>query len=172
MKKVAHTTFRNQKLFCLNCGGEQAIPYPIPVQMITAMIGAFNKMHKNCPATWKQPEADMSQSEGSRAMWWWNNGERGSSSETIWHCFMDNNRAGQINNPVDPDDFRRCYLLLKAVPEWRKDLFRLKHLSPAWSNLVDNWDKLTEMLEEQFRTKKANGMYELMQECIAHKSEE
>ena len=64
--------------------------------------------------------------------------------------------------PSDPDDFKRCYLLLKAVPQLKTDLHKLKALSPTWSNLVDNWDKLTEMLEEQLRTKKANGMYEFM----------
>jgi hypothetical protein len=64
--------------------------------------------------------------------------------------------------PADPDDFRRCYLLIKAVPQWKERLVELKSLSETWSKLVDNWDKLTEMLEEQMRTRKANGMYELM----------
>lgn len=40
----------------------------------------------------------------------------------------------------------------------------LRTLSLVWEKLADNWDKLTEMLEEQLQTKKANGMYELMKQ--------
>ena len=80
------------------------------------------------------------------------------------------NRGIAINHPHDPDDFRRCYLLLKAVPEWKKDLHKLKGLSPAWSNLVDHWNELTEMFErnerEDWKNHKKIGMYELMQKLI------
>lgn len=159
------TTIRNQKLFCLNCGGEQVLPpFPIPIPILTAMMKAFDKMHKNCPKTWKEPECPQNLPVKDKALWWWEHGERGSSSETLWNFFMD--RAGMINYPNDPDDFRRCYKLLKAIPEWRSELLEAKDLSGEWSRLIDKWDKLTEMLEEQFRTNKANGMYELMQECI------
>jgi hypothetical protein len=40
----------------------------------------------------------------------------------------------------------------------------LKPASKTWENLVENWDKLTEMLKEQMQTKKPNGMYEFMKQ--------
>ena len=47
---------------------------------------------------------------------------------------------------------------------------KLKKLSEPWNNLVDNWDKLTEMYEqnvkENWKNSKAIGMYEFMQTLI------
>jgi hypothetical protein len=54
-------------------------------------------------------------------------------------------------------------MLLKAIPEWKDDLYKLKDLSKEWNNLVENWDVLTDMLEEQLSSKQNNGMYELME---------
>jgi hypothetical protein len=62
--------------------------------------------------------------------------------------------------------------LLEAVPEWKEKhhLNKLKGLSTTWSNLVDNWDKLTEMFEEnrknKWETSDKIGMYEFMQTLI------
>ncbi len=165
--KVEHTIIRNQKLFCQNCGGEQIVPYPIVIPMFGAMVTAFNKMHKNCPKTWKEPEADLSQSIEQRANWWLTYGEHGLSSMAMFRTFHDS--PAQINHPSDPDDFRRCYLLLKAIPEWKAELSKVAKLSIPWHNLVMKWDELTKMLEEQFQTHKPNGMYELMQKCIENK---
>jgi hypothetical protein len=76
----------------------------------------------------------------------------------------------RINYPYDPDDFSRCYKLLEHVPEWKKELDKLKPLCKEWSNLVDNWDKLTEMYEqnkkENWENSKQIGMFEFMQTLI------
>jgi hypothetical protein len=112
---------------------------------------------------------DQAQSVYNKAMAWWKYGERGCSSETMWHCFM-NDSMSRTDHPYDPDDFSRCYKLLQYVPEWKLKLQKLKSLSPEWSNLVDNWDKLTEMYEENVRTNWKNsnkiGMYEFMKTLI------
>ncbi len=156
------TTIRNSKLFCDKCGQEQTIPYPIAIPMMTAMTGAFGEMHKNCKGTWVQPEIEQTKSLNEKMMFWLSQGERGTSSETMFQKLSGQNLRAYNSHPCDPDDFRRCYLLLKTIPEWKAELFKLKGLSPVWSKLIDNWDKLTEMLEEQMKTHKANGMYELM----------
>ena len=39
----------------------------------------------------------------------------------------------------------------------------MKKESEVWRRIVENWDKLCEMLEEQMKTGKANGMYEFME---------
>lgn len=168
---MSNTTIRNGKLFCLNCGGEFELKFPMPVTVISAKTKAFEMLHKDCPKTWVEPEADMNESVNERAWWWWNNGERGMSSEAMWRCFMNGINAHSPNNcPSDPDDFSRCYKLLQAVPEWKKDLYKLRDLSPAWNNLVENWDELTKMFEqnerEGWKNYKEIGMYEFMKKLI------
>ena len=163
------TTIRNEKLFCLNCGGDFAINYPLPVDEMSKKMKAFDDLHIDCKPTWTEPKADQSKDIKEKAMWWIANGHVGMSSKTMWNCLIGN-KDFPINHPYDPDDFSRCYKLLQAVPEWKNELHKLKPLSKAWSNLVDNWDKLTEMYEqntkEQWKNSEKIGMYEFMQPLI------
>ena len=159
-----HTTIRNGNLFCTHCGGEKKLVYPMPVDNMTKEINTFMGLHKNCKPTWVQPmPAELLLTE-EKAEFWLANGERGVSSETMFEVLAYRRILGGLPgcHPCDPDDFRRCYLLLKTVPEWKHQLNRLRTLSPVWSKLVDNWDKLTELLEDQLKNHKPNGMYELM----------
>lgn len=165
-KNVEHTTIRNGNLFCTHCGGTFVVKYPVPPEQLTEKIGAFNALHKHCEKTWTEPAADQSKQVQERALWWISNGEVGMSSKTMWNKFMGQ-PVGYPNHPHDPDDFKRCYKLLKTVPEWKYRMDELKPLSKAWSNLVDNWDRLTEMYELNVKTEwkqhKKIGMYDLMQ---------
>jgi hypothetical protein len=167
--KSAHTTIRNDKLFCLNCGGQHPLNMPIPIGEMSKKIDAFNTLHKDCLKTWKEPVADQSKTANEKAMWWIGNGHVGMSSKTMWNCLIGN-KDFDINHPYDPDDFSRCYKLLETVPEWKTELHKLKPLSEAWSNLVDNWDKLTQMYEqnesEGWKNSKKIGMYEFMDKLI------
>ena len=164
------TTIRNEKLFCLNCGGDFAIKYPIAIDALNKKIKAFDSLHKDCEKTWVEPQVDKSKDVTEKAMWWIGNGRVGASSKTMWNCFMGTPNGFAINHPYDPDDFSRCYKLLEAVPEWKLELHKLKPLSKAWSNLVDNWDELTRMYErnvqEDWKNYKKIGMYELMETLI------
>ena len=155
------TIIRNQKLFCTKCGGEFILNYPIAIDEMTQKIEAFENLHKQCKQTWTEPIADQSKSVKDRAMWWIANGECGMSSKTMWNCFMDN-KDFQINHPYDPADFGRCWKLLDAIPEWKSKLYKLKPLSEAWNNLVENWDELTLFYEK----KNFKDMYLLMQKLI------
>ena len=104
-----------------------------------------------------------------RAIYWIGNCHVGQSSKTMWNCFMGV-KDFAINYPYDPDDFSRCYKLLQIVPEWKQELHKLKPLCNEWSNLVDSWDKLTEMYElnkkNDWATSKEIGMYDFMQTLI------
>ncbi|MBN4061709.1 hypothetical protein JYU20_00745 [Bacteroidales bacterium AH-315-I05] len=164
MNKVEHTIFRNQELFCLNCRTDLALVFPLSINEFSKKIEEFNDLHKDCGPTRKQPEVDQSKITEEKIQFWLTDGEIGISSKTMFETFCGETLHGgpHRGHPIDPDDFRRCYLLLETIPEWKKDLHKLKGLSPVWSKLVDNWDKLTEMLKEQLKTKEANGMYEFM----------
>lgn len=163
-KKVT-TGIRNGKLFCFNCGESYDLQLPQPVGMASAIMNQFEKSHKNCAKTWIEPVAMPDEkTEQQNADWWLINGERGISSETMFY-YLSGRRIGKHeSHPSDPDDFRRCYLLLKAVPQWKTQLHKLKPVSKVWEGLVDNWDKLTEMLETAMKTKgqQATEMYDLM----------
>lgn len=171
MAKTEHTTMRNNGLLCLNCGQKYDFKMPIGVKQMTNKIKAFNSLHGDCEKIWTEPIADQSKNIEEKAMWWIANGHIGNSSKTMWLCFM-NQKDNRINHPYDPDDFSRCYKLLEAVPEWKEksNLKKLRKLSPAWDNLVENWDKLTEMFEqnrkEQWKNADKIGMYEFMQTLI------
>lgn len=162
MAKIEHTVFRNGNLFCTHCGMEYVLTMPIPIDQMTKTIEVFNGVHADCKKTWKEPVADHSKSIRERALWWLQYSETGASSKTMYNC-LTGNRDFEINHPHDADDFSRCYKLLLAIPEWRKELHKLKRLSQAWSNLVDNWDKLTEMYEAKEPSSK---MYNFMQTLI------
>ncbi len=176
--KNEHTGFRNKKMFCYNCGGSFAMPLmPVAVTEMVETMKKFNVLHKNCKPVWKMPEPDMATSIGERAQWWAINGEHGNSSETIWNIFALGSDfkfnyesikevvlpLPKYSHPCDPDDFRRCYLLLKAIPEWKLEFHKLRALSSVWEKLVDNWDTLETLLLEQMETEKTNSMYEIMQ---------
>ncbi|MFA5299915.1 MAG: hypothetical protein WC389_17150 [Lutibacter sp.] len=165
MKKEKHTGFRNEKLFCFHCGESQVMPVPIRIEMATAIMKAFEKLHRNCEKTWIEPVNDpYSKTEMENERWWMVHGEHGISSKTIFNHLSSFNRLENKYEgfPHDPSDFRRCYLLLKACPHFKTRLHRMKTVNPTWANLIDNWDRLTEMLEEQIKTRQPNGMYEFM----------
>lgn len=169
--KIEHTTIRNEKIFCLNCGGSFPLQTPIAVDVLAKKISQFNDLHENCLPTWKEPIADQSKDIEQKAMWWIANGEIGMSSKTIWLHFMGQKiDSYRINHPYDPDDFSRCYKLLEAVPEWKSRILELSTLSTPWKNLSENWGKLTQMFEENerndWKTSKKIGMYGFMQTLL------
>ena len=173
-KTQSHTGFRNGNLFCFNCGGSQVMPLPMPFTMAADFMKSFDKLHKACKKTWVEPvnEEAESKREVENCYWWLRNGEHGVSSKTMFKHLSSgvyDLAISHESHPHDPDDFRRCYLLLQAIPQFKNRLENMKRVSSVWERLVNNWEKLTVMLEEQIVTKKANGMYEFMQSLIQQK---
>lgn len=168
--KNNHTTFRNQNLFCSNCGGSFTIKFPIGIAEMNEKIKSFNLLHIDCEKTWEEPKANQSKDAKEKAMWWIANGSVGMSSKTMWNCLMGN-KDFTVNHPYDPDDFSRCYKLLEVVPEWKSRVSELKALSKEWSLLADNWDTLTKMYEqnvaENWKNYESIGMYEFMETLIS-----
>jgi hypothetical protein len=165
--KNKHIVLRNQKLFCAHCGTSQDIPFPVPVNVFAAYGEDFTKRHTDCKKTWTQPFPDQTKTEIEKAQFWAIHGERGISSETIYSVICEEPllpllKQNSFCHPLDPDDFRRCYLLIKSVPEWKAKLEKMRSISAVWDKLVTHWNKLEKMLEEQLETHKANGMYEFM----------
>ena len=165
--------FKNGNLFCDNCGSEYKYAFPIGVSEMKTKTDLFTELHKDCLKTWVEPKVDQRIDTNKKAMWWLANGSTGMSSKTMFNCLIGNENFS-ISFPYDPDDFDRCYKLLEVVPEWKSELNKLKPLCKEWSNLIDNWDELTRMFEqnnkEQWKNYKKIGMYELMEKCIEGKN--
>ena len=166
-RKTDHVVMRNGQPFCMHCGRSYQMNLPAPIRVVTGMINGFIAEHKDCKKTWEEPTIDTNgKSERECATFWLANGERGVSSETMFSTLYGTHLLPpeRFSHPLDPDDFRRCHLLLETVPHWRERLSDLKALGDPWPALVDNWDKLTEMLEENMHERKDNGMYTFMKE--------
>ncbi len=100
-------------------------------------------------------------------------GERGLSSEAIALTTLGLHPAGQRASwPHDPDDLRRCLLLLESVPETRESgLLVLGKRCPRWAALVRVWDRLAETLRSEIgenlpRRGSAPKTYALMREAL------
>lgn len=80
---------------------------------------------------------------------WLEQGERGLSSETMFTRFTGIQLDGDKDHPHDGDDFRRCRLLLEAVPEFQAKLHLMKDVSPEWNNLIGAWQELCDIMDEE-----------------------
>lgn len=170
-KKQPNTGFRNEALFCFNCGTSRPKPVPLSISDMAMMIEHFNKAHRHCAPVCKQPVNANAEhmTERGNILWWLEYGEHGLSSKTMAIHLADPflvpilPQPSRKTAPVDPDDFKRCEWLLQAVPQFRQRLGQMKQAGPVWRNLVENWDTLRTMLDEQLQGKQ-NNMYEFMKE--------
>lgn len=84
---------------------------------------------------------------------WIIEGEVGTSSKTIWAVMMGivktpKSCGGNYDTPRDPDDFSRCYKLLKLFPQWESRIDEVGVMFPKWQPFCREWDKLTKMFEQ------------------------
>lgn len=149
---------------CGTCQHEWALGFlPMPAE-------AFGKLtHARCPGCGSKKvlcgEAAKATNVGE-AYAWLQNGDTGISSRTIWYTLMHRNFPPRDwpDIPADPDDFGRCYRLLKVMPEWRARLPEVALRFPSWKPLVDAWDELTLLYEKELPTGRATNLYQRMQE--------
>lgn len=88
---------------------------------------------------------------GTRIAHWALGGDTGVSSETI-ACVAMGITAEQhqyrFDIPADSGDFGRCHRLLQAIPELRAALPLVVAACPKWGPLVEVWDELTALYEQ------------------------
>lgn len=84
---------------------------------------------------------------------WLASGERGISSEAIVSQLTGQpvgRRWFGGDHPYDPDDFRRCEILLRTYPLARLVFSALMpSRSPVWAALVARWDEIVALIEEE-----------------------
>ena len=91
-----------------------------------------------------------------RAVAWLRWGETGLSSMTIFNCLApkelqfcpfkkEHVEPFSPSVPCDISDFRRCWLLLRLIPEWRSRLHEVAERHSGWKSLVEHWDELEKL---------------------------
>ena len=105
---------------------------------------------------------------------WLAGGERGISSETIVsHIWKLPKSRWGYSHPHDPDDLKRCLLLLDASPETRARFDEMRDVSPEWAALVDRWSGIKALFMAETcgitwpNRKNAVNTYEAMKHCFA-----
>jgi hypothetical protein len=95
----------------------------------------------------------------AQAIAWLANGERGTSSNTIFTHLSGMDCVGRWggSHPLDPGDFRRCRLLLDQVPEFQARINELRTISPVWDRLVSSWMLLCDTMDAEFSTWREAG---------------
>jgi len=78
---------------------------------------------------------------------------------------------GDNSHPVDPDDFNRCLLFLKTVPEAREHMDKISSLSESWRVLVKHWDEIESLFLREVGLNWSKGRsapitYELMNKLL------
>ena len=57
--------------------------------------------------------------------------------------------GGGIEHPLDPDDLRRCRLLVERVPLIRHNLQKMATCSPVWARIVASWVELCALMDAE-----------------------
>lgn len=147
----------------------------VAYQIMAAAMGGLSKVVCREPGTPDPPEGPPAPGVATRHIyerlaWWMDHGEVGTSSLTI-ASVLDKGGSGRLaahkdrrGVPHDPDDFRRCQLLLNLIPEWREQLWRVARVHPEWGPLVENWPELEALYREELPSGQAPKLYARMSE--------
>lgn len=166
---------------CLRCGEVYEIHLPARMELVCAMAKSFEKLHRGCrphPAgdichfcrQRGHAAHDCNKTRPVTPQEWIVGPDTGSSSKTIWAVMM---AAGAGHHgffdswpPSDPDDFGRCYRLLRAFPDWRPRMPEVAVRFAAWKPLVEAWDELTALYELEQPAGSAPKLYARMRALL------
>lgn len=98
-----------------------------------------------------------------RAGEWLFSNDTGISSKTILAVILGF-PCDWKSPPSDPSDFGRCYRLLKKIPELRPEMHLMRSEGEVWGRLVDAWDELERLYEEEEPSGTAPKLYERMKQ--------
>lgn len=143
---------------CTRCGRGLSLGGPQALPVVVAAINAFVKMHAHCK------EGDFKEPETNTPEAWLRGRDTGISSQTIYAVMMNQHLRNHYDVPHDPEDFGRCYRLLKLFPAWRERLGEVVARFPAWGPIVREWDRIQELYEAELSSGTAPKCYELMQQ--------
>lgn len=106
--------------------------------------------------------------EQQRIIEWLCSGETGLSSKTMVciHTGNEMDRGWGFHAPSDVADFRRCWLLVQAVPEVKNSFPLIAKLCPAFKGVIENWDKISAAYERERGKGCCPKTYQLLKESL------
>jgi hypothetical protein len=104
----------------------------------------------------------------------WFSTDAGTSSMTIASVLVPGLRQAALARlgdysrsvPLDPDDFGRCYRLLKLIPDGLARMPEVAAEHAPWKGMVAAWGELTSLYEEEAPNHRGNApkLYRRMKE--------
>jgi len=94
---------------------------------------------------------------------WLLNGEHGTSSLCLAGMMLGSTTNFRLDTPSDPDDFRRCYLLINYLPDGVA-LFKNKVVGEKWKAIAENWEELCRLFEKEKISGYAPELYQKMKD--------
>jgi hypothetical protein len=167
-----HVVMAGRKIRCCHCGAsEDFAPIRLTDKRLKAFeltVSSFQDEHANCP----EPETPKTTEEAIAR--WINGPDTGCSSVQIW-CKLTGTHINQTQyhenmwfpedsrTPADPSDFGRCYRLVAGFG-WRDRLSEMRSVHPLWTVVVDHWDELAKLYEEELPSGRAPRLFRRMKE--------
>lgn len=148
-----------ESAYCRRCGEGLILGMPIRIEVFLAAARAFEKSHRSCKEPgYKEPVP-------ANLLEWALSRDVGVSSMTIWSAVTGRpSPYGAYDVPHDPDDFARCYRLIKHFPEIEPQLQKVAELHSRWIPFVQNWPELTELYEQESPSGNCQKLYERLQQ--------
>ncbi len=102
---------------------------------------------------------------------WMIMGKVGVSSATMASIALGlkkNIYSDHFGYPYDPADLNRCLILVKHIPEIRDSFKKIGRRVPGFKPILDNWDELIALLDEEMRKKTGSApcTYARMKELL------
>lgn len=102
---------------------------------------------------------------------WMSMGKVGISSATMASIALGlkkNIYSDHFGYPYDPADLNRCRILVKHIPEIRDSFKKIGRRVPGFKPILDNWDELIALLDEEMRKKTGSApcTYARMKELL------
>lgn len=135
---------------------------PCLIAVYAGAAAGFAQEHIDCQPS----EGGLDRFRYATAEEWYRSWDTGVSSLTIFSVFMRYGRPTTPDIPRDPADFGRCYRLLALKPDWRAELQQVASRYPAWQPLVDCWNELSLLYEEEAPGGDALRLYARMRELL------
>ena len=92
--------------------------------------------------------------------------DTGVSSETMVAIYMGHTESKshfRFNTPWDAWDFGRCVRVVEQIPEIKEAFGKIGKLVPNFKNILENWDELLEVYQQELPNDKFPKLYKLLQ---------
>lgn len=117
---------------------------------------------------WRQEiEAGVKQEYGDGVCAWLAGTDTGASSKVLaLKLAFPMVPPQRKDHPYDPDDIGRCFRFLDRFPDLKRNLPLMKTVSPVWERLVDHWDELRALWDEESPSGRCPKLYDRMQDIL------